>query len=86
MPEISRFFGIKINMYWDDHNPPHFHAKYGEHEAVFDIQTGEKMSGRFPNTGRKLVEDWIRQNKVELLDNWERARQGQPLNKLRGLI
>ena len=51
MAEISRFFEIIIRMYWPVHNPPHFHAYYSEHEAVYNIKTGERMVGRMPKKG-----------------------------------
>ena len=84
MPEISRFFGMRINMYWDDHSPPHFHVEYGEYEALFAIETGQKLKGRFPKTGEKIIGDWAKQKKGELLANWQLARKGEPLNKIRG--
>ena len=85
MPEISRFFGIRINMYWDDHSPPHFHAEYGEYEALFNIETGKKMKGRFPKTGERMVRDWLLLNKKELAENWRLAREGKVLNRIKGL-
>ena len=48
MPEISRFFGIIIAIYYNDHNPPHFHAKYGEHEALVEINNGKVIAGKLP--------------------------------------
>ena len=48
MPEISRFFGIVIAIYFNDHPPPHFHARYGEHKAKFDVATGTVLEGSMP--------------------------------------
>jgi hypothetical protein len=48
MPELSRFYGIIIRMFWEDHSPPHFHAIYGNHEALVDIRTSELIAGSLP--------------------------------------
>jgi hypothetical protein len=58
MPRISEFYGIIIEMYWSDHNPPHFHAKYGEHRAEIDIRTVELIRGRLPPKAVVLVLEW----------------------------
>ena len=70
MPEISRFFGIIITMNFNDHNPPHIHASYGEHEATFNLQNNELIEGTLPKTATKLVKQWIKVHNVELLENW----------------
>jgi hypothetical protein len=70
MPEISRFFGIIIRMYGSDHSPPHFHAFYGEHEALIAIETGELLGGRLPARLLKLVEAWWVIHQTELQQNW----------------
>ena len=57
MPTISRFLGIVIAMYWDDHAPPHFHAKYGEYEVTVNINTGV-VEGKFPKRALKHVLEW----------------------------
>jgi hypothetical protein len=71
MPEISRFFGIVIYMYLKDHFPPHFHAKYGEHEAMFSIETGEIFQGDIPKTQKRLVQAWVELHREELIKNFE---------------
>ena len=81
MPEISRFLGIVIGMFYRDHGPPHFHAVYGEHQATFAIDTG-LMTGDFPPRARALVLDWLTLHRVELLRDWELARTGQPLARI----
>lgn len=81
MPEISRFLGIVIGMFYREHGPPHFHAAYGECEAIFHIETGH-MIGNFPPRARRLVLDWRRMHQVELLKNWELARAGQPPERI----
>ncbi len=78
MPEISRFLGIVVRMYYRDHAPPHFHAEYGEHEVTVEISTG-LVSGRFPRRALSAVLDWYAMHQAELLENWERARQEVPL-------
>ena len=69
MPVISRFLGIIIAMYWDDHAPPHFHAKYGEYEVTVDILTGV-MEGKFPKRALHHVLEWYELHREELLENW----------------
>ncbi|MCG6656227.1 DUF4160 domain-containing protein [Halomonas campisalis] len=82
MPTISAFFGILIRMYYDDHNPPHFHAYYGEHEAIITIQTLEVMEGRLPKRALAMVLEWAVDHRQELLEDWCLAEQHQPLNKI----
>jgi len=79
MPVVSRFFGILIAFYWQDHLPPHFHAKYTGDEAVIDIRTGMVIRGSISRRALSLVEEWRDAHVKELLDNWERARKRQPL-------
>lgn len=71
MPEISRFYGITIHIYYDDHNPPHFHAYYGKHEAIFSIQTLELIEGNLPKRAVILVLEWAMMNRNELLVDWD---------------
>ena len=82
MPEISRFFGIVIKMYFDDHQPPHFHAEYGEYRAVFDIHTFVAIGGYLPPRALGMVIEWASQHREGLLDLWQRASNQQPLHKL----
>ena len=81
MPEISRFLGIVIRMYYRDHAPPHFHAEYGEYEVTVEIDRGI-VSGRFPRRALSAVLDWYGLNKCALAENWELARREQPLNRI----
>ena len=85
MPEISRFLGIIIAMYYNDHAPPHFHAKYGEYEIRVNIETGEIMSGNFPKRAEKLVLEWRQLHVDELIQDWQRAEQRQPLERIEPL-
>ena len=77
MPEISRFFGIVIHMFWTEHEAPHFHAKYGEFVASIDIATGAVTTRRFPDRALRLVSEWRKLHEKELLINWERMRTHQ---------
>lgn len=73
MPEICRFYGIVIRMYFDDHPPPHFHAAYGSEEAVFGIDNLAVFGGRLPRRARDLVAEWALLHREELKEAWERA-------------
>jgi len=79
MPRLSQFYGITISIYYRDHAPPHFHANYGEHEAVFEIDTGTVIAGQLPRRARKLVEDWLTTRRHELQRNWALSVASQPL-------
>lgn len=82
MPEISRFFGISIKMFFDDHPPPHFHAEYGGDKAVFDIRNLVVINGGLPSRALGLVVEWASQHQDELLDLWTRASKQQELYKI----
>jgi len=82
MPEISRFYGIVIAMFWDDHNPPHFHARYGGSKAVIEIESLRVLDGRLPPRALGLVVEWASQHSTELMRNWEEARRSRPLHKI----
>ncbi|MCU0596660.1 MAG: DUF4160 domain-containing protein [Desulfobacterota bacterium] len=69
MPTISAFYGIVIQMFWADHAPPHFHALYGEHEALVNVRTLEVMQGSLPRRALVLVLEWATQHRGELLEN-----------------
>lgn len=85
MPTISWFYGIAICMYYEDHNPPHFHAFYGEHEAKVAIDTGEVMEGNLPRRAMRLVREWTLDRKPDLMNNWQRARSGRQMERIPGL-
>jgi hypothetical protein len=82
MPEISRFFGMVIAMYYNDHAPPHFHVRYGEQKAVVGIDPLAVLAGGLSPRARALVLEWAAQYQAELLADWELARQQAPLNKV----
>ena len=84
MPIISRFFGIIIYMFWRDHKPPHFHAKYGDDEVIVDIETGN-ISGIISKRALNLIQEWRTKHKQELIMNWKLVEQNKPLNKIEPL-
>lgn len=86
MPELCRFYGIVIRMYFDDHQPPHFHAYYGEAEILIIIHTLAILAGQFPPRALGLVMEWAAQHQDELAAAWERARQQQPPGKIAPLV
>ncbi len=79
MPELSRFFGIVIRMYYLDHDPPHFHASYGGSEALVRIRPFSVIAGAVPTRVLALVREWATLNEDALLDNWRRLRTDQTL-------
>lgn len=85
MPKISAFYGIVIAMYFDDHPPPHFHAKYGEQQAQVAIATGEAINGSLPRRARALVEEWAALHRNEPMADWERTVRQEPLRRIEPL-
>lgn len=85
MPTISRFYGILIRMYHNDHAPPHFHAEYAEYEAVYEIDTLEVLRGGLPRRAHALVLEWVTLHRAELQENWNKARAGVPLESVEPL-
>ncbi len=85
MPQVSEFFGITISLYYNDHMPPHFHAEYGEYEAIYRIDTLEITRGGLPRRAHALVVEWASLHRAEIRDDWERARLEQPLIIIEGL-
>jgi hypothetical protein len=81
MPEISRFLGIVIGIFYSEHGLPHFHAVYGEHEISVEMESGT-VHGEFPARALRLVLEWANLHKQELIENWQLARQGQPLKRI----
>ena len=84
MPIVAIFYGIMIRMFWDDHNPPHFHAIYGNAQTLFQISNGERIAGALPPAAERLVRDRAQILKAELEDNWFRAINQQELLKIAG--
>jgi len=85
VPEISRFFGIVIKMYWEDHNPPHFHAFYAGEMALIDINTLSLFSGKLSPRALGLVIEWGTLHQEELLADWCRAQEQNPLVRIEPL-
>ena len=81
MPEISRFLGVVIGMFYNEHGVAHFHAVYGEHEVSVEVESG-LVHGSFPPRALRHVLEWTVLHKQELLDNWELARKGNSLNRI----
>ena len=82
MPEISRFFGIIIRMFYDDHNPPHFHAEYQGNSAVFDFHGNMLQGDLLSRTAIKLVREWIDLHIDELVADWNAAEQDAKIKKI----
>jgi len=78
MPEICRFYGIVIRMYYDDHHPPHFHAQYGNHQVTVAIGTLAIIAGALPPRALGLVAEWAAQHQAELDAAWHRAKALEP--------
>ena len=85
MPRLSEFYGIVIFMYVADHNPPHFHAIYGEHEALIAIDDGSVLGGWLPRTAARLVELWRTERQLELIAKWDLAQVPAPLGTIEPL-
>ena len=85
MPEISRFLGIIIKMFSDDHNPPHFHVEFAEFRATFSIETGQMIQGNLPQSKAPLVTAWAIIHKEELIKNWEKLSEGLKPKKIKPL-
>ncbi|MCK9445116.1 MAG: DUF4160 domain-containing protein [Tissierellaceae bacterium] len=86
MPVISLFYGISVTMYYDDHNPPHFHATYNENKAIIDIINSRVIKGYFPSKQLKLILAWCVIHQDELMQNWELSKDGKSLNRINPLI
>lgn len=82
MPEISRFFGIIIAMFYDDHNPPHFHARYGKDSVAIGIGSLRVLEGHISHRALGLVMEWASQHREELLSDWELAKQNESPKKI----
>ncbi len=85
MPIISRFYGIVIKMYYNDHLPAHFHAVYGEYELIVGISPINIIEGKTPNRVKSLVLEWCALHQEELIKNWELCRSGNPPKTIESL-
>jgi len=77
MPEVSRFYGIVIAIFYNEHNPPHFHARYGSEKVAIDIQSLQVLEGSLPKRALVLVKEWAALHQEELLHGWKSARNDQ---------
>lgn len=84
LPLISRFGGLSIYLYYDDHAPPHYHVRSTDGDAVVIIRTG-RVEGRLPPRARALVERWRKEHLMELHLNWQRATLNEPLHAIEPL-
>jgi len=81
VPEVSRFLGIVVGMFYQEHGVPHFHARYGEHQISMEVESGA-IRGFFPPRALRHLSEWAEMHEEELLENWELARRGEPLKPI----
>lgn len=86
MPQISYFLGVIIRMYYRDHNPPHFHAHYGDFQRIIDIHRNELIGGSLPPRVLRLVIEWTALHRDELMENWYRALRQEALMPVAPLV
>ena len=84
MPIISIFYGIIIRLNYNDHNPPHIHVEYQGMKAIFEIKSGNLITGEIPKNAKKLVVSWMKKNRLELSRNWKRAQNHDQLIRIPG--
>ena len=84
MPTIAFFYGIAIQMFYNDRSPPHLHARYGRAKAIVRLSDGEIISGELPPTAARMVREWTLARRAELEENWRRARAHEELEKVAG--
>ena len=84
MPTSAYFYGIAVQMFYNDHSPPHLHARYGRAKAIVRLSDGEIIAGELPPTAGRLVRDWTLARRVELEENWRRARAHEELERVAG--
>lgn len=82
MPVISLFYGIIVEMFYNEHIPPHFHARHGEDRAVIDIASGDVLEGELSRRDLRLVEAWLELNRESLMANWQLACEGREMFKI----
>lgn len=85
MPEICRFYGIVIFMNYNDHSPPHFHARYQEQEVTIGIQSGI-VTGNMSRRALRMLFEWSERYQAELMRNWQLARERKPLERIPPLV
>jgi hypothetical protein len=85
VPTVSRFYGIIIYFYWQEHAPPHFHAKYNDDEISMEILSGAVI-GSFPKRALAMVEMWRKLHQDELMSDWDKAEKRQALDQIEPLV
>ncbi len=85
VPTISRFFGLTVAMYFDDHGHPHFHVRHAEGAAKIRIDVVEVIDSSLPTRQLRIALAWAELHQLELLENWQRARAGERLNEIEPL-
>jgi hypothetical protein len=83
MPSIADIDGVRIMMYWNDHPPPHFHALFAEHRAVFEIGSLKVVAGDLPRSKIAAVRKWAKSRRERLMATWDRVREGKPVGSLK---
>jgi hypothetical protein len=86
MTDISVFYGILIRMFWSEHAPSHFHARYGECEGTIDIERLRLVKGELPRRALELVLDWAELHRAALLENWRLCRENRPPHRIEPLV
>lgn len=82
MPTISMFYGILVQMFWNEHSPPHFHARYEKYKVAISINTLEVLNGKMPRRALSLILEWASMNREKLLEDWELCQQNQTPKKI----
>jgi hypothetical protein len=88
MPEIARFLGMIVSIYWEEETPhylPHFHVRYNGYKAVYGIDPVVQLAGALPIRQQRLVEAWSELYQEQLRENWERVQQGKKPRRIPGL-
>jgi hypothetical protein len=86
VPEVARFHGIIIRMYFDDRHHPHFHAYFADYAALFTIDPPGLYEGGMPRRQQHIILGWAEVHQEELMENWRRARERLPLLEIKGTI
>ena len=86
MAELSRFLGIVVYMLFNDHNPPHFHVKYGEYKASITINDFALLNGDLPSRIHGYVIEWASMHKQELIENWNMLQTAGKISKIKPLV
>jgi hypothetical protein len=82
MPYISAFLGLLVQMYFDEHNPPHIHVRYQNESAIFSIPAGDVIEGKLSSRNVRLIQAWIELHRDELMMNWELCRNDEQPYKI----